>query len=328
MALPTISGEQIEDIFVTTFNTKLPEIWDNVYNSNPVLGILNAKSQIKLEGGKRIESPLIYGKLPGGSYNMDDTFSVQRTNTKTEFIVDWKLQYVDITIDGLDELKNAGAAAAFSYAQTKMDEAEMTLKDNLGTELFGSGLDNGGKALDGLNAWVDDGTNYATIGGITRDSSAVGTAAKAVYNATGGSWTYALAQAPYGAATIEGRKPDLIATTQTLWDRMAVVIQPLQRYNINPSANAKILGNIGFDTLKFGGGGADIVVDSHVQSGYAYYLHTPAVKMIVHNQRPGTKIRGWMPIVNQDRRTTQILWAGNVVVPSPRLQAKQVGLTA
>jgi hypothetical protein len=209
-----------------------------------------------------------------------------------------------------------------------MDEAEMTLKDNLGTELFGSGLDNGGKALDGLAAWVDDGTNYTTIGGITRDTSTVGTAAKGNINTTGGSWTYALAQAAYGVATIEGRKPDLIATTQTLWDRMSVVIQPLQRYNVNPTANSKILGNIGFDTMKFGGGGADIVVDSHVPTGYAYYLHSPAVKMVVHSQRPGTKIRGWMPIVNQDRRTTQILWAGNVIVASPRLNTKQSGLTA
>ena len=67
MGLPVLSSDQIEDIYVTTFNYKMPEVIDNTYNSNPFLGILNAEERILLDGGRRIEQNFIYTKLPGGS---------------------------------------------------------------------------------------------------------------------------------------------------------------------------------------------------------------------------------------------------------------------
>ncbi len=52
MALPTLSADQIEDIYVTTFNKKLPDVVDNVYLSNPLIAILNAQERILLDGGR------------------------------------------------------------------------------------------------------------------------------------------------------------------------------------------------------------------------------------------------------------------------------------
>lgn len=323
MSLPTLTPDQIEDIYVTTFNQKLPEIVDNVYNSNPYLGIMNAEERILLDGGRRIEQGMIYGKLNGGSYGRGDTFNTARVNTKQAVIVDWKLQYANITIDGIDDLQNAGAMAAFDSADLKSQEAELTLKDNIGGELFGDGGGNGGNAINGLQEWIDDGTNFTSIGGITRDTSVQGTAVKAVYDATGGSATVPTIQTQYGKATIENEKPTLMVTTQTIWDAFFNRVQPLQRYPSGPGFDE--LARIGFDAIKYQR--AAMVVDSHVQSGRLYGINTRFSKLIVHQSRNGV-LRGWMPTSNKDERVNQLLWAGNLIINGPRFNFQMRGLTA
>lgn len=323
MALPTLSADQIEDIYVTTFNKKLPDVVDNVYTSNPFLAMMNQQERIILDGGRRIEQGIIYGRLNGGSYNRGDTFNTARVNTKTAFIIDWKLHYCDITLDGMDELQNAGASAVFDNAEMKMQEAELTAKDNLGTELLGNGLNNAGAALNGAEEWVDDGTNFASVGGITRDTSTQGTAAKAVVDFTGGSWTIPNLQAVYGRTTIENEKVNLILTTQVLWDAMSNRVQPQQRYPTGPGFDD--LARIGFDSLKYQR--AAIVVDSHVQTGRSYGFNLQFIKLLVHSAR-NLVWRGWIPTSNKDERVGQLLWAGNLVVGGPRFHFQQRSLTA
>lgn len=322
MALPTLSETQVEDIYTTTVNKKLPGIVDNVYGSNPILGMLKKKSQIILDGGRQVEQGIIYDKLNGGWYGAGDTFSTATKNTRTSFIMPWRRLYVSLVLEGMEDLQNAGAAAVFNHAKEKGDEAQTTLSDKLGTAIFGSSLDGGGNAMAGLEEWADDGTNFGTIGGINRNGGdAVATAAKSNYSATGGSWTIPKLQTQYGEATIENEKPDLIATTQALWDAMLARVQPAQRYDDKHEA-----ARIGFETIKHQR--AAIVVDSHVQSGRAYGLVMKRLKLFVHRSRPGTKMRGWFPIHNQDMRVGQILWAGNMILQSPRLSFQQRSLTA
>lgn len=333
MALPTLTPDQIEDIYVTTFNKKLPDIIDAVYLSNPVIALLNMQERIILDGGRRIESGFIYGKQNGGSYNRGDTFNTSRTNTKTAFIIDWKLHYVNETLDGLDELQNAGAAAVFDNAEIKAQECELTMKDNLGSELFGNGQNNQGAALNGFEEWIDDGTNFSTIGGVTRDTSPQGQATKATFSATGGQLTIPFLQTPYGQTTIENEKVGLIVLGQFLWDALSNRVQPQQRYPVGPGFDD--LARIGFDSLKYQR--AAVVVDSHVQdnrtattpatSGRIYGLNLEFVKLIVHQAR-NMIFRGWMPTSNKDERVAQFLWAGNLIVNGPRFQFQLRNVTA
>ena len=318
MALPTLTPDQLEDIYSTTFNYKMPEIVDNVYNSNPFLGILNAEERILLDGGKRIEQAIIYGKLNGGFYGRGDPFNTARVNTKESFIIDWKLAYVDLTIDGMDDLQNAGASAAFDQAALKGEEAELSLKDILGGALFTAGATT---SLNGAEEWIDDGTNFPAIGGITRDSSVQGLAVQGQYDATGGSWTIPVLQTQYGKATIENEKPTLIVVRQNLWDALFNRVTPLQRY---PSgAGFDELARIGFDAIKYQR--AAVVVDSHVQAGRAYGFNTRYIRLIVHAARNAV-LRGWMPTGNKDERINQLLWAGNLICTSPRMNFQQRGL--
>lgn len=325
MALPTLSSTQVEDIYTSTFNKKLPGAVDNVYGSNPAISLMKAQGQVILDGGKEVEQPIIYDKLNGDWYGTGDSFNTATKNTMTAFILPWRRLYVNVTIDGIEDLQNAGAAAVFSHAGQKVDQSQRTLKDKLGTGLFGSSNDSGGKAMSGLEEWLDDGTNFSTIGGITRGTDVVGTAAKATYEATAGSWTIPDLQDEYGTTTFENEKVDLIITTQTLWNALMMRVQPQQRYPIQGTQSAK-LAAIGFDALQYQRAG--VVVDSHVQSGRVYGVTMKYAKLFVHKKRPGDKIRGWMPTSNKDERVTQVLWAGNLVIGAPRQNFQQRGRTA
>lgn len=323
MALPTLSSEQVEDIYTATFNKKLPGVQDNVYGSNPTLGLIKQKSNIVLDGGKQVEQPMIYGKLNGGWYGVGDSFNTDTKNTKTAFILPWRRAYVNITIEGMDDLQNAGSAAVFSHANQKLTEAQLKMKDILGSALFGSSNDGGGKAMSGFEEWLDDGTNFGTIGGINRNGGDdIATAAQSNYDATAGSWTIPNLQTQYGEATLEDERPDLILTTQTLWNAMFNRVQPAQRYDDKHEA-----AKIGFEVIRFQR--AAIVVDSHVQSGRVYGAHTKTTKLFVHTKRQGNKLRGpWMNTSNKDERINQVWFAGNMVVASPRLSFQQRGRTA
>ena len=325
MALPTLSPDQIDDIYVTTWNVKLPTMWDNVYNSNPFYALLNQRERILLDGGREIEVPFMYGKLSGGPYNpRTATFLNTYTETMSAFRIPWKYQHVDLAYGGDQEVQNAGAAAHFNNAEIQMSSAEFTLKDNLGTAMMANGTDAGGDQINGVPDWVDDGTNVATLGGVTRGTDAVGTAAKAVYDATGGSATIPTIQGLYGRTTIENEKDDLLLTTQTIWDALFNRVQPQQRYPVGPGPWDD-LARIGFESIKFQR--AAVLVDSHVQSGRMYGLNLNTWKLVVNKQRPGV-FRGWMPITNQDKRVNQMWWSGNLVCQSPRLNFQARGLTA
>jgi len=61
------------------------------------------------------------------------------------------------------------------------------------------------------------------------------------------------------------------------------------------------------------------VVDSHVPSGSVYFLNTEYIKLIIHSQRNWSPT-GWKYPTNQDAAIQQLLWAGELVIPSPRMQ--------
>jgi len=249
---------------------------------------------------------------------------VSRKETKVPMVFDWRQLWVNLSIDGLTMLQNAGAAKVIDLVDTETDTARLTIADTLGTGLFGDGTGTvtSAKAINGLLQAVDDSTNYSTYGGITRGADAVGLAVKGVYDATGGAISLSAVNAQFGVATIQPEKPDLIVTTQTLWSKLWDRVQPQQRYPTGPAFND--LAEIGFDVINING--ASIVVDSHVPSGYLFGLNTNYVKLVVHSQRD-FHFTGFKVPINQDAIVGQILWAGNMVAMAPRMHFQMRGLT-
>lgn len=271
-----------------------------------------------------MRQPILYNKLTGGSYSGLDTFDTSRVQTKTVMQFDWAQYYVSLTIDGRTMLKTSGSGSRiFDIVEAELETAKLTLAENIGIDLFLDGTGNSGKNILGLIAAVDSGTNVATYGGISRTGGdALATAVQGNLNTTGGALSLALINTGMGSATIQPQRPDLLVTTQAMWDRFWERVQPSQREPSGPGFDD--LGRAGFTAINFNG--AAVVVDSHTASGNLWGLNTETFKLIVHKDRD-FKFTGFQTPTNMDAMVGQILFAGQLVCQSPRLNVRFSGLT-
>jgi hypothetical protein len=312
MANP-LDNRQIDNLLSTTMDDYIHELVDNFYKSNPLLVRLSTRGKVMSDGGAEIRTPYIYGSLGGGSYGRGDTFDTSNKEFMTQLILQWKMNYAPVTIFGLDMARNQGAAKVIDLVESFMQNCELTIKDNMGTQLFGDGTGNGGKDIDGLRVAIDDTLAY---GGITRDSSPQGTAIKAQVNTVGGAFSLALLNSQFGKATFGQEKPDLIISNQRLWDAGWARVQPQQRFA------SEDLKKVGMDAIQFNG--ADWIVDSHCPddgtNGTIYGINT---KYVEWRYLAGAdfhfRMGGGVPIYNQDAITDQMITYCNVVVKAPRM---------
>ncbi len=333
MGLPTKS-QVIEDIASTTTQHILPTLIDNVFKANPLFVRMATRENLLLDGGLDVRQPIIYGKMPRGFYKGLKNFDTSRRKTKTSMIFDWKQAYVNITVDGLSMLQNGGGDAVIDLVESEMTTAEMSLRDALGFAIYRDGatafsdpddstvLWEAGEGFTGIEVAIEDGTNFNAYGGVTRDTSPEGTAVKGQYDGTGGATSLDLLQTDFGLCVIEPERPDLIVTTQTVWNKIWARLQPQQRFP--QGAGFDDLANVGFQVLNFNG--AAVVVDSHCQSGRAYMLNTKFIKLIIHQDR-NFEPTNWKYPTNQDSMIQQILFAGELVCQSPRLNCQIRNLT-
>ena len=323
MPNPTDS-RSLGDVAATAVDSYLPGLIDLFFNSNPLWIRLVSRERVSLGGGDFIRQPILYDRLNAGSYSGLDTFDTSRRATKTVMQFDWSQYYCNLTIDGRTLLKSSGSGTkVLDLVEAEMETARLTLAEELGVDLYLDGTGNSSKDILGLIAAIDSGTNVATYGGINRnDGSVQATAVQGNLNTTGGALNLALINTAMGSATIQPHRPDLIVTTQAMWNRFWERVQPSQREPSGP--NFDDLARIGFNAINFNG--AAVVVDSHVASGNLWQLNTDMFKLVIHEDRD-FYFRGFQTPPNQDALTGQILWAGQLVCTSPRLQTRMTGLT-
>lgn len=317
---------ELGEISAMTVDYKIQDVVDGFFGANPLAARLLQRDHVRVDGADRIMQPIIYGRLNGGSYADLDTFNITRTRVITSAVFDWKQYYVDITISGLDGLKNSGAAKIIDHTSTLMDVAAISGADYVGDDIYLDGTGNNNKAISGLRLALDDGTTYATYGGITRTAAAVaGTESYAVsgqIDTTGGAFTMSLMNSRFQDAVLAREKPDLILTTQAIWNIWWDRVQPSQRFASGDTRNQ--MASIGFDTLVFNG--ADVVVDSNVPTTQVFFLNTRWIKLIVHAARMWS-FTGWKYPTNADQQVGQLLWAGELVVNQPRLNSLVTNIT-
>ena len=287
----------------------IPVLVDNIFNSN-VLAFKLLKNAEKLDGGKKIITPLEYGmNTAQGYYSGYDVLDTTPSDPITSAEWDWRLAYATISISGEDELKNAGDSQVLSLLKSKMRNAEKSLKDMFGSSLFnGDGATApgtgeitalGGTKLKTSGDFYESGVDNCIVG-FDRSLGGIDSTtytwwdAKADHFADGGAspsdWAQHLDATDgvstliqdmtkmYGGCTIDNDSPDLIVTTQVLMDAYESSLMSNKRFE-----GASDLADAGFQTLRFKG--ATIVVDSHCPAGQMYFLNTKYLDFKVHSKR-------------------------------------------
>jgi hypothetical protein len=304
----------------TTLANYRDKLTDNVFSARPLTYWLSEKGRIRTEtGGTKIVEQLIYGQNDTvKSYSGYETLALTPQEGISAAEYEWKQYGASIAISGIEEAKNNGEHAIIDLLEAKIMQAEESLREGFNQMFFGNGTGNSGKNWNGLGNLIERGN---TVGGI--DSSVVtapGVVGNEFWNSyeenTAGALTLLQMATAYNSVSVGNDHPDLILTTQTLFEKYESLLQPQLRYTDTKTAEA------GFQNLLFKG--APIMYDVHAPAGTMFFINSKYLKLVGHSDKWFAQTDFVRP-ENQDARFALIMCYGNLVCSN---RAKQGKLTA
>lgn len=301
----------------TTLANYRDKLTDNVFTARPLTYWLMDKGRIRTEtGGTKIVEQLIYGQNDTvKSYTGYETLSLTPQEGISAAEYDWKQYGASIAISGIEEAKNNGEHAIINLLEAKIMQAEESLREGFNQMFFGDGTGNSGKNWNGLGNIVE---KDVALGGI--DPSVAGnTFWKSYEDNTAGALTLAQMATAYNTTSVGNDHPDVILTTQTLFEKYESLLQPQLRYTDTKTADA------GFQNLLFKS--APIMYDVHAPAGTMFFLNSKYLKLVGHSDKWFAQTEFIRP-ENQDARFALIMCYGNLVCSNRAKQGKLTAKTA
>ena len=320
----------------------LPVVIDNVYAGNALFMRLRNKRK-NWGSGAQFKMPTeVKERTTGGSYSGADTFDTNQEDTRVQFSVDPKQYYANATITGIQRAANTGREAIVDLIQSEMESITEKLRQDMGTDLYADGTGNFDKALTGLVAHVDDGTNVTTYQGQSRTTYP---RLKSTLTTQSGALALSDLAADFDAAQVGDDSPTLGVTTPAVFTIYEALLTATVSYNVNQDngrftmtaagiENGGITANAGFTGLYFRG--VPVVSDDKCTSGNLYFLNEKYLDLYEMNQDPmftesardGFGWTGWKKPTNQDVIVGQLLWYGNLIGKQPRKHSRRTSITS
>lgn len=306
-----------DSLLSTTLANYRDQMTDNIFTARPLTNYLMDKGRIRmLDGGTKIVEPLVYG-LNGtvGSYSGYDTISLTAQEGMSAAEYDWKQYAASIAISGIEEAKNNGEAAIINLLEAKIMQAEESMREGFNQMFFADGTGNSGKDWNGLGNIVEA---SGTVGGINR--ATVGNEFWRSYEEnTAGALTLADMATAYNSVSVGNDHPDMVLTTQTLFEKYESLLQPQLRYTDAKTADA------GFQNLLFKS--APVTYDVHCTAGVVYFLNSKYLTLVGHSGKWFEQTDFVRP-ENLDARYALIMCYGNLTCRNAAKQGKLTGRTA
>lgn len=295
-----------------TQNYIVPKAVEQIFGSNPLLFRLKEKG-IKYTGGLVYRQPLGNVRTSSaGAFRGFDLLATAANDQFTSAEFELRQHYAHITVSGQEELKNSGKEAILDLMEMKRQMAEMTLEDNLGSGL--QGTNSTGKDIDGLGICLDATDTYAGIA--VADMSSWAAQERTLTAA--GTLTKLEIQKLIGACTVGADKPTVLATRQSVYNKVWNLWEGQQRFTDGKMADA------GFQSMKIDG--IPLVVDSHItggdggaQTNWLEALNERYLFLLTHKDCD-FKVVPIPTQKDQDVKMVRILWAGNLACSSRRMQ--------
>jgi len=299
----------------------LPGFADNIYNSSALLSALRNDQSVVVEGGERITAGLLYAKNTArGTFSGFDTVDVTPQDTRNRARYEWANYYVSISISQDDEDKVNGPDAVGSLLESSMKESELSMKDQLATDIF-SGTDSDG--IIGLATAINTTNTYGAISGGDYSwwRSTVDTSSHTVANlktASHASYFYTLLGTAFAACTHGGGMPNLVIVPHAIFNVIEGINIAQQQYNML-SKRGQALAQNGFPVIEYRG--VPIVADEFCPAYTCYVLNTKYLSLYVHSRAAASNFRfsGFKEPSNQLARVGQITWKGQLGINNRRM---------
>lgn len=289
-------------ILATTLKNYLPKLEDNIFSARPLVFFLKQADQVRLiSGGAKIVRPLIHAvNGTAGSYSQYDTLPTTPQDGISAAEYSWKEYAVSIAISGYEEAVNSGEEEVIDLLEAKIMQAEESALEDMDEMFLSDGSGNGGKDWLGLATLV--GQNSTTVGNIDPSTN---TFWQSQINTTAEVLALSRMTNMYNNCSVGNDKPNVILTSQTLYEKYESLLQPQLRYADTKTADA------GFQNLLFKG--APVVYDDYVTSDHMWFLNTKYLRLVGHKDvwfKPTPFVRP----TNQNARYAQILCMGEFTV--------------
>ena len=305
-----MASPNLTEIVTTTLRNRSGRIADNVSKGNALLARLNAKGRARpAEGGRTIVEELTYAENSTFKfYSGYEVLDISPSDVISAAEYNWKQAAVNVTISGLEQLQNSGKERMLNLLETRIENAERTMKNQLSQSIYGDGTGSSGKAITGLQAQVADSPATGTVGGINRANFSFwrnqvrnpGAAATAA-NIQGHM------QQLWLAAIRGNDRPDIIVADTNYYDAYWSALTAIQRIQREDR------GVAGFESLGFNS--ADVVFDgdSGIIANRMYFLNTDFIFWRWHPDRNMVPMENKTSI-NQDAMVVPLLFAGNLTM--------------
>jgi hypothetical protein len=301
----------------TTLANYRPQLTDNVFTARPLTYFLMDKGRIRmLNGGTKIVEPLIYGQNSTvASYSGYDTISLTAQEGISAAEYEWKQYAASIAISGIEEGKNNGEQEIINLLEAKIMQAEESMREGFNQMFFADGTGNSGKDWNGLGNIVEA---SGTVGNINR-ATAGNEFWRSYEENTAEALSLAKMATAYNSVSVGNDHPDMVLTTQTLFEKYEALLQPQLRYTDTKTADA------GFQNLLFKA--APVVYDVHCTAGVVYFLNSKYLSLVGHSGKWFAQTEFVRP-ENLDARYALIMCYGNLTCRNAAKQGKLTAKTA
>ena len=312
-----MSNPNFDALLSTTLANYRDQLTDNIFTARPLTYFLQDKGRIRmLNGGTKIVEPLIYGQNSTvASYSGYDTIALTAQAGITAAEYDWKQYAASIAISGIEEAKNNGEQEIINLLEAKIMQAEESMREGFNQMFFADGTGNSGKDWNGLGNIVEA---SGTVGGINRATG--GNEYWQSYEEnTSEALSLAKMATAYNSVSVGNDHPDMVLTSQTLFEKYEALLQPQLRYTDTKTADA------GFQNLLFKS--APVVYDEHCTAGVVYFLNSKYLTLVGHSGKWFAQTDFVRP-ENLDARYALIMCYGNLTCRNAAKQGKLTAKTA
>lgn len=249
------------------------EVADAVFNRIPTLEYLNSKGKMMVDGGAALLVDLeVASNSTAAFYSGYDVIDTTPQDNHTTAQYEWKQAAASVTISGRQsDIQNTGESSVHKLLDKKQRNAEKTLRNIVNAKIHASG--NSSKEVLSLRTLIDA---TSTIGDINSTSNSYW---QSEVKAGGEFASQGVADWRNIYNTLKNKQgnPDMIITTQTIFEAYEATMTPQIRYSKDET------GNIKFKDLEFAG--AMVRFDDQCESGVSYFLDSDVLNLVIHNNR-------------------------------------------
>jgi hypothetical protein len=302
------------DITSTTLKYMEKKLIDNIFAAYPVVEKLIYKGKIKeFTAGEKIFIPIEMAENANvGWIGKSGTIPTEDTQTITAVEDSWRILAGTVKFNDLDIVLNRGPEQIVDLMKSKITNLEKTMKHNLGTSLHTAQT---GDAMNGLPDIVSTST---TLHGVAVADFAGWIAGYA--NNTSEPLSIIDMGTAYNTVADGADHPDLLISSQTLYEKYESLVAPQLRFKDNRTADAGFTENLTFK-------GGVLVLDKLCTSDRIYFLTTDYLYLACIKDR---KFHAFPAVqaANQLYDVVKVVFYGNLMTSNRRMQGMLDGRTA